>query len=318
MKKNMLDHIQDYLSYRRSLGYKLVTEEGLLRQFYRFTSKRGYIGPLKRSWVEEFAAEPSNVTTAWRAVRLRVLHDFACYWAAYDSRVEVPHHRIYPLGYRRVQPRIYTEEEILRLMAAARYGHADQGIPGETYATIIGLMACSGIRTGEVATLRKCDIDWDRGLLHIRQSKGRPLRLVPLHPTAITALGAFAELRDRCFGHSSSDHFFLTKFGDVMTTRTIRQTFHQIRVRSGISMPLRDRAPRLYDLRHTFACNCLLQWMRDGVDISRSMHTLATYLGHEALDETYWYLSGIPALLELVGNRFANYAASVFETGVSS
>jgi len=316
MKEDMLNHIQGYLSYRRALGYKLEMDEKMLRAFYRFASKRGYKGPLKRSWVEEFAAAPADVNPAYHAIRLRILHDFARHWAVYDSRVEVPFRRIEQIGYRRAAPRIYTDEEIQMLMAAARCSHVDQGIPGETHATIIGLMACSGIRTGEAAALRKCDVDWNQSLLRIRQSKGRPLRLVPLHHTAMAVLESFADLRDQHFPHPASDRFFLNKYGKAMTAKAISNTFYRIRFRSGISMPLRDRAPRPYDLRHTFACNCLLRWLREGVDLSRSMHTLATYLGHEDLDETYWYLSGIPSLMELVGERFADYAARVFERGI--
>ena len=316
MKKDMLSHIQGYLSYRRALGYKLEMDERMLRAFYRFASKRGYKGPMKRTWVEEFAAAPADVNPAYHAIRLRILHDFAKHWAVFDQRVEVPFRRIEQMGYRRAAPRIYTDEEVQMLMAAARCSHVDRGIPGDTHATIIGLMACSGIRTGEAAALRKCDVDWDQSLLRIRQSKGRPLRLVPLHHTAMTALDSFAELRDQCFPRPANDHFFLSKFGTAMTAKSIAATFYRVRYRSGISIPLRDRAPRPYDLRHTFACNCLLRWLREGADLSRSMHTLATYLGHEDLDETYWYLSGIPSLMELVGERFADYAARVFERGM--
>lgn len=179
-------------------------------------------------------------------------------------------------------------------------------------------MACSGIRTGEAASLRKQDVDWSKSLLRIRQSKGRPLRLVPLHQTTIAALHEFAELRDECFPRSETDHFFLTKSGTGMTAKSIAATFYRIRFRSGISIPDGTRAPRPYDLRHTFACNCLIRWLRQDRDISRSMQTLATYLGHETMNETYWYLSGVPALLELVGERFADYAVRVFERGPQS
>lgn len=238
MKKKLLNHIEDYLGYRRALGYRLEVDEKILRAFDRFASKRGYVGPLKRDWIEEFAIEPKGVNPAYHAMRLRILHDFAQYWAAYDSRVEIPCQRIAPAGYRRAAPRIYTDEEVQLLMASARTSHVDRGIPGETHATIIGLMACSGIRTGEAASLRKGDVDWDRSLLRIRQSKGRPLRFVPLHDTAIAALETFAELRDREFPHPASDHFFLNKYGKAMTAKAISATFYRVRFRSGISIPL--------------------------------------------------------------------------------
>ena len=237
MKKEILNHVQDYLNYRRALGYQLETDERILRAFCRFASKHGYTGPLKRDWVEEFVADAKDVNPAYYGMRLRILHDFSKHWAVYDSRVEVPFDRIGPLRYRRAEPRIYTDEEVQMLMAAARCAHVDQGIPGETHATIIGLMACSGIRTGEAAALRKCDVDWDQELLRIRQSKGRPLRLVPLHSTAIEALKSYADLRDRYYPRSTSSNFFLNKFGKAMTAKSISATFYRVRFRSGIEIP---------------------------------------------------------------------------------
>jgi integrase len=318
MKKNMLKYVQDYLNYRRALGYRLIVDERHLRAFCRFASKHGYRGSLKRSWVDEFVYEPKDVKPAYYTVRFRILRDFAKYWSNYDEHVEVPYSNPGYKGYSRIEPHIYTDEETQILMAAARHAHVDQGIPGETYATIIGLMACSGIRTGEAASLLKSDVDWDHNLLHIRQSKGRPMRLVPLHGTAMAALDSYAELRDQYFAGSKNDHFFLNKYGNTLTGRAIHETFYHIRFRSGIVISLRNRVPRLYDFRHTFACNCLIRWLREGVDMSRSIHNLATYLGHESLDETYWYFSGVPELLELVGERFASCAARVFEQGVQS
>jgi integrase len=195
MKKKLQNHIDSYLEYRRALAYRLELDEKILRAFDRFASKRRYVGSLKRGWVEEFATEPKDVNPAYYALRLRILHDFAQYWATFDSRVEIPCQRIASAGYRRAAPRIYTDEEIQLLMASARTSHVDRGIPGETHATIIGLMACSGIRTGEATSLRKGDVDWDRSLLRIRQSKGRPLRLVPLHDTAIHSQNALPPFR---------------------------------------------------------------------------------------------------------------------------
>ena len=68
------------------------------------------------------------------------------------------------------------------------------------------------------------------------------------------------------------------------------------------------RRPRLYDLRHTFACRRLLEWHREGVDVDQAMPALSTYLGHVKVTDTYWYLSGIPELLAIVGSKFERYA----------
>ena len=67
--------------------------------------------------------------------------------------------------------------------------------------------------------------------------------------------------------------------------------------------------PRLHDLRHTFACRRLLAWYRDGTDIDRAIDQLSAYLGHAKVTDTYWYLTGVPELLALAGQRFEQFAA---------
>lgn len=63
------------------------------------------------------------------------------------------------------------------------------------------------------------------------------------------------------------------------------------------------RTPRLHDLRHTFAVRCLIRWYREGVEVEPRLPLLSTYLGHIAPSTTYWYLSAVPELLELIAER---------------
>ena len=37
---------------------------------------------------------------------------------------------------------------------------------------------------------------------------------------------------------------------------------------------------RLYDFRHTFACNTILRWNEQGEDVNEKLYVLSTYLGH--------------------------------------
>ena len=59
----------------------------------------------------------------------------------------------------------------------------------------------------------------------------------------------------------------------------------------------RGRAPRVHDLRFTFAVHALLRWYRTGVDVQARLPALATYLGHVNINATYWYLETTPELL---------------------
>jgi integrase/recombinase XerD len=73
---------------------------------------------------------------------------------------------------------------------------------------------------------------------------------------------------------------------------------------AGLEKTASQRRPRLHDLRHTFAVNTIINWYRDGLDAGDRLYLLSTYLGHIDPNGTYWYLSGIPELLELAGARF--------------
>ena len=63
---------------------------------------------------------------------------------------------------------------------------------------------------------------------------------------------------------------------------------------------------RLHDLRHAFAVRTLLNWYRSDVNVEQQISKLATYLGHTHVNDTYWYLTGIPELLRLVVRRLEN------------
>lgn len=60
---------------------------------------------------------------------------------------------------------------------------------------------------------------------------------------------------------------------------------------------------RTHDLRHSFAVNTLIRWYRQGLDVEQRLPLLSTYLGHIAPKSTYWYLSAVPELLELIADR---------------
>ncbi len=175
---------------------------------------------------------------------------------------------------------------------------------------MIGLLACTGLRIHEALTLQDGDADLDAGVLTIRHTKFHKSRLVPLHASAVKSLRDYATARDSRHPGLRNTTFFVSDAGQRLRDGTVRHTFHQLleQAMPGIVPPGRVR-PRLYDLRHTFACRRLLAWYRDGTDIDRAIDQLSAYLGHAKVTDTYWYLEGIPELLALAGQRFEQFAA---------
>ena len=91
-------------------------------------------------------------------------------------------------------PYIYTPDEIARILDAAGELRRQQPNPlrRQLYVMMFGLIAATGLRVSEAIALRLDDI-WPDGILHIRETKFRKSRLVPLHPTVIEALGRYLE-----------------------------------------------------------------------------------------------------------------------------
>ena len=57
-------------------------------------------------------------------------------------------------------------------------------------------------------------------------------------------------------------------------------------------------------MRHTFIVRRMILWHAQNIDIDQHMLSLATYVGHSLFTNTYWYLSGVPELMAIAGNKF--------------
>jgi integrase len=100
---------------------------------------------------------------------------------------------------------------------------------------------------------------------------------------------------------------FLDERGHRLTYGQASATFRGLRDQLG--WPQAPR-PRLHDLRHTFAVNCLLGWYRRGEqEVNQKILALAVYLGHRNIRHTYWYLTAVPELLALGSARLAQALA---------
>jgi integrase len=147
-------------------------------------------------------------------------------------------------------------------------------------------------------------------VLHIRHTKFRKARLVPLHPSAVAALQHYATRWADTPPPGAA--FFVSAGGRPLRYWQLRHAFLRIRRRLGWPSP-RAHGPRIHSLRHAFACQRLLAWYHAGIDVETRLLDLVTYLGHAKVSDTYWYLSGVPDLLALVGARFERFVAAETE-----
>lgn len=232
---------------------------------------------------------------------------FARYLAIREPDTEIPAQGLLGSAHRRRTPYVFTETEISALLEAARKLASCNGMRAKTYVTLLGLLASTGLRISEALRLERADFEAGRGLLTIRETKFHKSRLVPLHCTVIQELLDYAHFRDQVL-EGAAITFFVTDRGTPLCYSTVRQTFRKLCNRALSPTPSGRRAPRLHDLRHTFACWRLLRWYADGVNVECAVTALSTYLGHAKVTDTYWYLTATPELLLQAAARFEPFA----------
>jgi integrase/recombinase XerD len=288
----------DYLDLRHSLGHALSDVGRLLPSFVSYLDERG-LGVVTVHAAVEWAQMGNGTSGVPR--RMTAARGFARYLAGIDENTEVPPLGLTPNRRRWRQPFIYTPNDIQTLMSRAHTSIASP-LRAATYETLIGLLASTGMRVGEAIKLDRSDIDWERAVLLIRESKFGKSRLVPLHPSSARALAEYASLREELQPRPKAASLFVSLTGNRLCYAVVSETFRRL-VDSAAIGAHAPSPPRLHDLRHTFAVGTLLGWYRSGEDVQAKLPSLSTYLGHREPASTYWYLSAAPELLALAAAR---------------
>jgi integrase/recombinase XerD len=295
---DLSEHLDRYLLLRRALGYHYQGQGRLLGEFvsYLETSDQTTVT------VDAALAWASQAPTDRRsATRLTAVRGFAHYLTAFDSNTEIPPTGLIRENDVRPTPYIYSPAQITALITVAK--KLTPPLWAATMATVIGLMAATGLRPGEVYRLGRNHVDFDDAQLRVMHSKHGKSRQVPLHPTTVTALRRYAQLRDRAFAEPTSDGFFLTAQGTDLRSELVTGTFRRLLNAVPIQTPHRRSRPRLGDVRHTFAVSTLLSWHQAGVDVQRHLPILSAFLGHNEAAATFWYLEATPELMALAAAR---------------
>jgi integrase len=248
------------------------------------------------------------------ARRLKQLRSFTRWLRQFEPRTEVPDDAIFGRLPERQAPHIYSEGEIVDLLAAARRLGPTPGLRGVIFETLFGLIACTGLRISEALTLRVEDVDLTRGMLTIHQTKFAKSRQVPMHPSTIEALRRYRSTRDLSGESAQEDAPFFVgtrgrRWGQPLGERQVHRVFCQLREQLGWRNRGTHHAPRIHDLRHTFVVHRIMRWHAQGVDIDQAMLSLSTYVGHAMVTNTYWYLSAVPELMGLAAERFESFMA---------
>ena len=289
-------HVDRYINLHRALGKGFAKHERSLREFAAFAADRTdpYVtAALILEWAGR-AATPNSAQDRYDQARA-----FAMFLHAEDVQHEVPVAGLFGRSRRRrPAPHILSQNQINGILAEALLVPGLSPISPQTYHTLFGLLASTGLRISEALSLR-CDDLMEDGLM-IRKGKFGKSRLVPLHASTRAALERYLDRRRivRDAGHD----LFVLGHSHAPTATRVHVVFVRIVRKLGYRNPT-GPGPRLHDLRHTFAVRSLETCGNDLQSVLRHMRALSTYLGHVDINNTYWYLEATPVLLQMIAAR---------------
>jgi integrase/recombinase XerD len=292
--------VQEYLTMRRDLGFKLTYAGKALLDFAAFMRLRHctYItSELALVW----AQLPKAATPAHWAQRLSIVRGFARHRSAADPRTQIPPPGLLPFQPRRARPYLYSDEEISRLLRAAlawRCRCSCDALKPYLFHCLLGLLSVSGLRLSEALHLRLPDLDLEAKVLTVRGTKFGKDRLVPLHASTCQVLQEYLVRRCQHWANRQvSSYVFVSNRGNRLDGAEVRRTFYALSRQIGLRGATDSHGPRLHDMRHRFATGTLVRWYQRGQDPQRLLPVLSAYLGHVHVEDTQWYLNGCPELM---------------------
>lgn len=304
MTRQMRVLARRYLAYRRRLGFALSADEHNLLRFARFADRTAPGEPVTTALALRWVDSNPATQPSYRSACLKTVRSFARFCVPLDPRTQLPPTYLVSGAYVRKAPHLYSREQIrLLMLRAQRLSTAQSPLRPATYETLIGLMACTGLRLGEALQLRLCDFDPEAGTLLIRRAKFSPERLLPIHPSVVKALVRYKRLRLRLrpFG----EPFFPGRSLRPLTMSSADGTFRIL----ADGLPSNGARPNLrwHDFRHSFATRLIARWSRQRLPVHHRLLLLSRYLGHRYFGYTWWYVSADPSMLASASKRFGRF-----------
>ena len=314
-------HVRSYIDLHQSLGKHYQSHKATLQQFDRFLHAQAVASP---------QAVTSTLVEHWQGTltccgqvrihRVRFVYHFFEYLRSLAVVVHNPVPRLLTNPRRMprsaFKPYIFTPEQLTAILAAARQlpdNHVCR-YRAQICATLLTLLQALGLRHGEARRLRLCDIHFDRQTLFIAQTKFHKSRYVPFGPRVGQCLQRYLQVRHTLLQPvRDDDPLFVTKWRKPIGYGMLGRVFRNILSTLGITGMPGQGAPRIHDMRHSFAVNRLLRWYREGLNVQSRLPLLSTFLGHSSPQSTEVYLTITADLLREANTRFHRHFGSQFD-----
>lgn len=187
------------------------------------------------------------------------------------------------------RPYIFSDVEVSRLLKVV--DTLPRGFRSnnhtKVYPVILRILIGTGMRIGEVISLKKTDVDIETGIIKVKNGKNNVSRFIPMSDSLSQVVLNYIGLHNP---QTVEEPLFQSPY-----TRTfysydaMKYMFNKICTHAEIFVE-NDKTPNLHSLRHTFATRSLEQMINSGMDLYTAIPILAAYLGHINFTDTERYI----------------------------
>lgn len=292
---NLANRINDFINFKRSLGYKYTNKDYYLSFIDKANLELGNYDYLTKEVMEEaFNKSMSKCNSQYRGF-ISYYREISKYLNTLDNCSYILPDSYIARNYH-AQIYLFSNEEISKFFKTLK----SLVIEGDYKPNLLVLEAIytilyfCGVRCIEARMLETKDVYLDDGYLIIRNSKNHNDRKLYLTDELITIFKEYDKkismyVKDRRY-------FFSYHQYDYQSSTFISSNFKQIWKQAGLKVDTKPK-PRAYDFRHHFACANIMKWMDEGKDVHSLLPYLMTYMGHSDLKSTYYYVHLIPEFM---------------------
>jgi integrase/recombinase XerD len=243
-----------YVDLKRALGQLFDSPTRTLQSLDRFLLNQATRYPdLIPSAFQAWCLTQEHVTSRVRRDRMQQVHNFCLYRRRTEPQCFVPDPALFPKPHQKLQPYIFTRQDVARLLQAASGLKRVPCSPlrSEVVRLAIILLFTTGIRRGELLRLTLGDYNRRDATLLIRESKFHKSRLLPLNSNIAEEMERYLRARFQRRLTVSSDTYLIwntSKGGRAYSDRGLAGCLGPLLKQCSI-FTAKGRVPRIHDFR---------------------------------------------------------------------
>ena len=315
MNSSFKPYIAGFIREKKALGYVFKTEENYLRSFDEFIAnvfpnEKSLTKEMIELWVNRLPL--ANVT---KCRKISTLNGLGRYMIRYGANADLIPYTHYPHYQKDFKARILSVDEIQRILNAADNFPVNSIYPRLhcEVSMLFHLLVNAGFRISELLDMRMNSVDLESGILTVEKGKNMVSRIVPLSEIMHERLKAYAKKVYR-FSKPESVLFPGTR-SEKLQKNAVTRYFRFLLEQADIPYLGKGYGPRVHDLRHTFAVQCLRKWLSENQNLDTCLPVLPKFMGHSGLKATQRYIQVTQEMYEQIIKRMSTTSNTVIAKG---